>query len=55
MSDPTIKVPVTARIPLGDRDELERLAEEADRSRSAEVRRAIRQYLERESDSEVAS
>lgn len=48
MSDQVIEVPVTARIPESDRDNLQVLADRADRSRSAEVRRAIREYIERE-------
>ena len=34
------------------RDELERLAREADRSRSAEVRLALRAHVERDNDEE---
>lgn len=54
MSGEVVEVPVTARIPEGDRDTLQRLADRADRSRSAEVRRAIREYIERHS-AEVAA
>lgn len=48
MSGEVVEVPVTARIPQADKDRLEELAARSDRSRSAEVRRAIREYLERE-------
>jgi predicted transcriptional regulator len=48
MSEPVVEVPVTARIPEADKASLEALAAKADRSRSAEVRRAIREYIERE-------
>ena len=34
------------------RDELRRRAEEGDRSLSAEIRRALREYLDRETDDE---
>jgi len=39
---------VSAKIPHGDVRTLEQLAVEADRTRSAEIRRAIREYIQRE-------
>jgi predicted transcriptional regulator len=43
-----VEVPLTARVSVEDRDAMKELADKADRTRSAEVRRAIRQYIERE-------
>lgn len=40
------ELPVTARLPEEDVKELERLAKEGDRTRSAELRRAVRAYLD---------
>lgn len=36
------------RLPVGDLDRLRRLAADADRTVSAEIRRAVRHYLEQE-------
>lgn len=38
---------VSAVVPIAMRDELERLAHDADRSLSSEIRRGLRTYLER--------
>ena len=49
MSSQTAKeISVTALLPESDARDLERLAKEADRSRAAELRRAVRVYLENE-------
>lgn len=41
------ETPITARLPVPDVQKLEELAAQGDRSRSAEVRRAVREYVER--------
>lgn len=41
------ETPITARLPVPDVEKLEKLAAESDRSRSAEVRRAVREYVEK--------
>lgn len=45
--NPPDELPITARLPITDVRKLEKLADEGDRSRSAEVRRAVREYVER--------
>jgi hypothetical protein len=42
------KAVVSAQITLAQRDELERLAADADRTLSAEIRRAVAEHLARE-------
>jgi hypothetical protein len=44
------QVIVSAQISVEQRDELERRALAADRSLSAEIRRGLREYLERDDD-----
>lgn len=39
---------VSAKLPVADVRQLEKLATRADRTRSAELRRAVREYIERE-------
>jgi predicted transcriptional regulator len=46
---------ISIKLPVVDVKEIERLAEAADRSRSAEVRRAIRLHIERERVEEKAA
>ena len=46
------KTTLTAWVPREQRDELLRLARAADRSLSAELRRAVSRYLERDGDQE---
>ena len=41
---------ISAVVPVADVKKLEALAVEADRTRSAELRRAIREYIEREEE-----
>lgn len=45
MSENTDHVQISARVPADLAEELERAATEADRTLSAELRRALRQYL----------
>lgn len=54
MKDPE-ELPVTARLPMPDVRKLEELAAQGDRSRSAEVRRAVREYVERHTDEKAAA
>ena len=49
------ELPITARLPLPDVEKLERLAQQSDRTRSAEVRRAIREYVEKYSTEKAAA
>jgi len=42
---PTAKVIISSQVDVTVRDELERLAREADRTLSAEVRRALTEHL----------
>ena len=44
------RIIVSAQVPTGIHDELERLAREADRSLSAEIRRALVAHVEREAN-----
>ncbi len=46
MSDKVKELPITARLPVEDVRDLEKLAKASDRTRSAEVRRAVRIYLD---------
>lgn len=48
-------VVVSAQVTLEDRAELERRAAEADRSLSAEIRRAVREHLARGADGPTLS
>jgi hypothetical protein len=48
MSQTETDTPITARLPIGDAAKLEKLAALSDRTRSAEIRRAVREYLDRE-------
>ena len=44
------KIIISAQVSTDQRDELARLAQEADRSLSAEIRRALTAYVERAND-----
>ena len=46
------KVIISAQVATGQRDQLARLAQEADRSLSAEIRRALAAHVERGSENE---
>ncbi len=46
MSAKVKELPITARLPVKDVRDLEKLAKASDRTRSAEVRRAVRIYLD---------
>jgi predicted transcriptional regulator len=46
MSAKVKELPITARLPVRDVRQLEKLAKASDRTRSAEVRRAVRTYLD---------
>lgn len=48
------ELPITARLPMPDVEKLEKLAAEGDRSRSAEVRRAVREYVEKHTEKAAA-
>lgn len=45
-SEAVKELPVTARLPEADVRELEEMAKASDRSRAAELRRAVRAYLD---------
>jgi hypothetical protein len=51
-TEPTTAI-VSAVIPLAMRDELDRRAQEADRTLSSEIRRAVRVYLATQTEHEA--
>jgi hypothetical protein len=46
---------VSAQVPVGTLEQLRTLADEADRTLSAEIRRALNEHLERERGRQVAA